>query len=242
VNEIQDLDRRGCELLDELAANPGSDCWKQFFALFFEPVRLYLVVNRSVLAIRVARHLKADGIVAPVVPSEQVNEIAHEATLIALRRVCENAARFDPKRGTPTMWVIGNAHWAWIDVVKAIAVSNRVDFVSPGELTNEPDTNPTTEEHVLRKLTDTEALAEAASHVSEKEFAAIRLVVTDGYSYAETAKLMFGDESMTKQIDGLLTRGKRKLAEAWADRRPSPSSASGSKLQGPADDKEVSDG
>ena len=41
--------------------------------------------------------------------------------------------------------------------------------------------------------------------------------------------------------DGVAHRGKRKLAEAWADRRPSPSSATGSKLQGPVDDKEVSD-
>lgn len=238
---MKELDRRGRELLDELAAAPDSDCWRQFDALFFEPVRVYLIVNQRFLAERVARYLKVDGIVAPMIPAEQVNEIAHEATLIALRRVRENAARFDPDRGTPTMWVIGNAHWAWLDVVKAIAASNRVDYLPPADLVDEPDTNPTTEEHVLRKLTDAAALADAASQVSEKEFAAIRLVVTDGYSYAEAAKLVFGDESMTKQIDGLLTRGKRKLAEAWADRRSSTNNAASSKLQAAADDKEVRD-
>lgn len=242
MNEIEQLERRGRELLDELSANPDSDCWRQFDALFYEPVWRYLRANQAVLGARVARYLKVDGVIAPDVPTEQANEVAHEATTIALRRVREKAARFDPARGTALMWVLGAAEWAWIDVVKAIAASNRLEFLPPERLLDEPDTNPTTEEHVLGRLADQEALADAASQVSEKEFAAIRLVLTGGYSYAEAAKVIFGDETMTKQVDGLLTRGKRKLGEAWVGRRPSTNGASGSKLQGRADDKEGSDG
>lgn len=50
---------------------------------------------------------------------------------------------------------------------------------------------------------------------------ALRLVVTLGYSYAEAAKELLGDAAKTRQIDGLLTRGKRKLALAWEGRRRS---------------------
>lgn len=245
MDGLEELDRRGRELLDELAADPDSDCWKQFDALFYEHVWRYLFANQAVLNARVARYLKVDGVVAPDIQPGEVREVTHDATLTALRRVREKAARFDPDRGTPTIWVIGAAEWAWIDVCKAIAKarrSDRLQFVAPDDLVDEPDRNPSTEEHVLRHLQDAEALEDAARHVDENEFAALRLVVTAGYSYAEAAKVMFGDETKTKQVDRLLTSGKRKLAEAWADRRPSPNGSSGSKLQGRADDKEGTDG
>jgi hypothetical protein len=47
---------------------------------------------------------------------------------------------------------------------------------------------------------------------------------------------IFGDSAMTKQVDGLLTRAKRKLAEAWNERRPTPGRAETPKVSGPADD------
>src|SRR5205085_11213963 len=143
-------------------------------------------------------------------------------TDIALRRVRHNAGGFNASRGTATGWVIGAAEFAWVEVAKTI-VAARADapmVVAPEDLLAVADPNPTTEEHVLRHLEDAEALADAANHVSEKEWAALRLVVTLGYSYAEAAEMIHGDATMTKQIDGLLTRGKRKLAQAWRDRRP----------------------
>jgi len=246
VDGVEELDRHGRELLAELSAEPENErARQQFDAAFYPHVWRYLRANHAILRARVARYLRVDGVVAPEVRPEEVDEVAHEATKIALRRVRQNAAGFDSPRGTPTMWVIGAAEYAWIEVAKAIAAarrSDRLQFVPPEDLLDEPDRNPTTEEHVLRHLQEAEALADAAQHVSEKEFAALRLVVTAGYSYAEAAAVIFGDETMTKQVDGLLTRGKRKLAEAWVDRRPSPNGASGSKLGGRTDDKEGSDG
>jgi DNA-directed RNA polymerase specialized sigma24 family protein len=171
--------------------------------------------------------------------------VAHEATKIALRRVREKAAGFDPARGTPTMWVIGNAEYAYIEVAKTIVAARRSDrlrFVAPEDLFEEPDGNPTTEEHVFRHLENEEALEDAASHISEKEFVAVRLVLTAGYSYAEAAEVIFGDATMTRQVDGLLTRGKRKLAVAWIDRKPSPRGAAGTNVPDRTDDKEGTDG
>lgn len=109
MDGIEALDRRGRELLAELAADPASDCWKQFDDLFYEVVWRYLRANHDTLPARVARYLRVDGVVAPSVLPGEVDEVAHEATKIALRRVREKAARFDLERGSPTKWVIGNA-------------------------------------------------------------------------------------------------------------------------------------
>jgi DNA-directed RNA polymerase specialized sigma24 family protein len=245
VDGTEELDRRGAQLLARLAVEPDGDCPRQFDALYYELVWRYLRTNDKKLAARVARYLKADGVVAPEVLDEEVAEVAHDATLIALRRVRQGAARFDPARGTATGWVIGAAEFAWVEVAKTIVSARRSGqhlFVAPEDLLAVADPNPTTEEHVLRHLEDAEALADAARHLNENEWAAVRLVVTAGYSYAEAAQVIFGDETKTKQVGGLLERGKAKLAEAWKERRPSPSGAGGANLADRTDDKEGTDG
>lgn len=244
MSGIDELDRRGRKLLNELARDPESECWRQFDELFYEIVWKYLRGSHAKLGARVARYLNVDGVVAPDVLPEEVDEVAHEATKVALRRVRQNANGFDPRRGTPTKWVIGAAEYAYIEVAKTIVRARRSDalqFVPPDDLLDARDTNPSTQEHVLRHLEEAEALEDAAAHTSEKEFAALRLVITAGYTYSEAAEAIFGDPTMTKQVDGLLTRGKRKLAEVWDDRRPSPRSASSTNLASRADDKEGSD-
>jgi hypothetical protein len=161
MDELDELDRIGRKLLAELAVDPDSDCWRQFDALFYPLVWRYLRANQATLGARVARYLNVEGVVAPNVPPEEVDEVAHEATTIALRRVRQNASGFDSDRGTPTMWVIGAAEWAWIEVAKAISAarrSDRLQFVPPADLVEKADANPTTEEHILRHLEDIEAL------------------------------------------------------------------------------------
>ena len=241
----EELDRRGRDLLAEVAADPGGECSRQFDALFYPLVWRYLCANHASLNVRVARFLGVDAAVAPVVLPEEVAEVAHDATVIALRRVRANADRFDPDRGTPTKWVIGAAHYAWIEVAKAIAAARRpkgLYFVDPQKLIGTPSHEATPEDHVVRQVEDARALADAATHLTESEFLALRLVATAGYTYREAAIEIFGDEKMTKQIDGLLSRGKRKLAQAWGERRPARSSGAGSKLRVRPGDKEGSDG
>jgi hypothetical protein len=70
----------------------------------------------------------------------------------------------------------------------------------------------------------------------------MRLVITLGYSYEEAAELLFRDTMKTRKVDGLLARGKRKLAEAWIERKASPRGASGSNVQDRTDDKEETHG
>jgi hypothetical protein len=245
MDGTEELDRRGRALLAQLADDPGDkDCARQFDTLYYEIVWRYLRASHAVLATRVARYLGLAGSVAPAVLEEEVEEVAHDATATALRRVRQNARKFDPTKGSPTRWVIGAAEYAYIEVAKAVVTarrSDRLEFVDPLDLLDAPDRNPTTEEHVLRGLEDAETLAEAARHLSEKEFLALRLRATAWYSRGETAERIFGDETMKKQVDGLVERGARKLAEAWSDRRPSPGVGGRTNLSNRTDDKERTD-
>src|SRR4051812_42391292 len=104
MDGTEELDRRGAELLAELAETATEECRRQFDALFYELVWRYLRASNKSLGARVARYLNVEGVVAPEVPEEDVAEVAHEATLIALRRVRENAWKYDPSRGTATGW------------------------------------------------------------------------------------------------------------------------------------------
>lgn len=61
------------------------------------------------------------------------------------------------------------------------------------------DPNPSTEEHVLRHLENEEALEDAANHLSEREFDAMRLVITLGFSYEEAAELLLEDTTKTRR-------------------------------------------
>jgi DNA-directed RNA polymerase specialized sigma24 family protein len=242
MDGTDELDRRGAELLAELAENPTDECRRAFDALYYELIWRYLRASNKTLGSRVASYLKVEGVVAPEVPEEEVAEVAHEATLVALRRVRGNAWKFDSGRGTATGWVIGAAEFAWVEVAKTIMRARQTENLPIEDILDVADHGPSTEEHVLRHLQDEEALADAARHVDEDEWNTLRLVVTAGYSYKEVATMLFGDETMTKRVDRLLQSGKIKLAGTWKDRRPSPSGAGGANLADRTDDKEGTDG
>jgi DNA-directed RNA polymerase specialized sigma24 family protein len=103
------------------------------------------------------------------------------------------------------------------------------------------DPSPSTEELVISKISTEQLLLEAARILSEREWEALRLVVTERYSYAEAAEAIFGSPAFTKQVDGLLTRAKRKLNEAWAHLRPGTGACESSKVQDDGAEKEGSD-
>src|SRR5689334_19674978 len=108
MDERSEIDRIGRALLARLAEDPEDlDCARRFDSLFYEVVWRYLRAKHDVLGKRVARYLGRSGSVAPPVLAEEVDEVAHDATATALRRVRNSAARFDPRRGTPVQWVIG---------------------------------------------------------------------------------------------------------------------------------------
>lgn len=235
----------GAALLAELARNPDSDLLREFHALFYEYIWKRLWRDQARLSARVARHLNAVGPTAPRLRPEEVSEVAHDATARALRRVCANAAKFDPTRGTATHWVIGASEFAFVEVAKEVVAARRplgVEFAHPDALATLVDPSPGTEEIVVTQISSEQILGEVAELLSEREWEALRLVVTERYTYAEAAMLIFGDPSFTKQIDGLLTRAKRKVSEAWPRLAPGTGIDQGTKVRSDADDKEGSDG
>lgn len=238
-------DDLGAALLAQLAQNPGSSLATEFHALFYEFIWKRLWRDRDRLSDRVRRHLGAAGPTAPALPPEEVGEVAHDATTRALRRVCDNAWKFDPNRGTATHWVIGASEFAFIEVAKEVAAARRprgVQFDPPELLEEVIDPTPGTEEVVITQISTEEILSEAANLLSEREWDALRLVVTERYSYAEAAELIFGSPGFTKEIDGLLTRAKRKLNEAWPHLRPGSGENENTKVGDDVADKEGSDG
>lgn len=243
MNPIDQLNENGRELLARLVHDPEPACAQQFDALFYFPVWRHLVDSAGVLGTRVARYLGKDSALVPPLPPREVESVAHDAAKTGLRRVRENAHKFDPVRGTPLMWVIGAAEFAFIEVSKDIfKLRRRQKLLPPEDMTALGEIAPSTEEHVIRHISDAEAFAAAADHLSEQELVALSMVAAGGYSYAEVAEKLFGDRTLTKRVDGLLSRGKRKLAAAWEDRRPTPSGAAGTKLSPSPDDRKGRDG
>lgn len=235
MDYLEHLDQRALDLLGQLAESPEGDIERQFDALLYEFVWRYLRAKGEEITARVARYTGATSAVAPQPQPSELAEVAHEATIIALRRVRERAARFDSTRGKPTLWVIGAAEYAYVEVAKAIVGARRspqLVFHDPGDLLHIPDSSPSTEEHVISKLSNEQALHEAAKALSEREFIALRLVDTLEFTYAEAAERMFGEASMARAVEGLLRRGRRKLAAAWQDRPPSVSGSSTGKVTG----------
>lgn len=236
-----EIDRHGARLLAALAADPEDEaCAREFDSLLYPLIWGYLRANHVVLGGRVARYIGVEGAVAPQILPEEVDEVAHAATVVALRRVRNHPGRFDPDRGTASGWAINAAEFAYVEVAKDIVRARRsveLQYKDPVDIAELADA-PSHESAVERRIVDAEDLADAASHVSELEWTALRLVITLGYSYTDAAEKIYGDSSMSNHVDNLLQRGKRKLAAAWSDRRPTARGASSPGASSP----NVSDG
>lgn len=218
-----EMNEKGALFLAKLAENPSSPCGRDFEALFYPFIWGRLRRQHAQISERVARHLGISEPTAPLLKPDEVDEVAHDATSRALRRVRENAARFDPALGSATTWVIGASDFAFVEVAKEIVAARRpqgVEIIDIDALHRLADTSPTTEEHVIEQLMSDAAVAEAAEILTEKEWGALRLTATLGFSYAQAAAMIFGNSGRVRQIDGLLTRAKEKLRIAWAERQP----------------------
>lgn len=235
MSDLRALDKEARELLALIAENPDGESARRFDALLYQVVFGYLRARSHEIGARVASYAGAKGSAAPALVQEEIAEVAHDATATALRRVREKAARFDPGRGTPTGWACGAAEFAFVEVAKALVRARRspeLSFQDPHDLEALGGYAPSTEEHVISKLGSEQTLEEAVEVLGEREYAAIRLVDTLDYSYAEAAQVIFGDASMTRQVDGLLTRGRSKLAAAWRERRAASAPGAGGKVSG----------
>jgi len=235
MSELKRFDKEAGELLAQIADDPQGESSRRFDTLLYPLVFAYLRANADRIARRVAARAGASGTAAPSLLGEELPEVAHDATTIALRRVRENAARFDARRGTPTGWVVGAAEFAFVEVAKSVVAARRsalLAFHDPLDLELLAGNSATTEEHMLAKLSNEQALEEAVEVLSEREWAAIRLVDTLHLTHSEAAEAIFGDGARARAVEGLLTRGRPKLAAAWRERRVAFGAQAAGKVSG----------
>ena len=175
-----------------------------------------------------------DGIALPPVPPADWDSVAHDVTVHALNRLVANARRFDPDRGDGLMWALRQVNSSYVDVVRDTYQLRRALRVVP---TDDEQLIPVAEAH--RPGPDTAALVEARQQL-DAALAALTLEERQvtlalshyGYSYAETADLVFGDAAATGRVDRVRRSAKRKLALAEVRWRASADDAPAAEAPG----------
>ena len=115
-------------------ADPRSDCWRQFDNLFYEPVFSICVQSSPSSAPAFARYLDKQGSLSARSSWRRSARRCFTTPRKLIAFVRENAWKFDPERGSSTLWVLGAAESAYVDVAKAIVKARRsekLSFVDP---------------------------------------------------------------------------------------------------------------
>jgi DNA-directed RNA polymerase specialized sigma24 family protein len=221
----EELDEYGARLLAQIALDPEGPASQQFAGLFYPVIWGFLRANHSRLGAVVGGYAGTSKSAAPQLLDEEVDDVAHDATERAIRRLRRNAAKFDPAAGPATKWALGAAGFAFVEEAKK-AVTKRTNQphpvpADPHELEEYGDQGGL-EEDMLRRVINEQTYAEVADVLTEREWTALRLQVELEMSCADIARALFNDDTKTRKVEGLLERGKKKLKIAWQDRRPSP--------------------
>lgn len=241
----EELDEYGARLLADIASDPESPACHEFARIFYPVVWGFLRSNHRRVGAIVGGYAGSDRSAAPELLEEEVDDAAHDATDKAIKRLQRNAARFDPNKGPATKWILGAGGFAFVEEAKK-TVSKRtrgpkIVPEEPAELAKTKDDHGALEEDFLRRVTDEETFAEIADVLNENEKTALRLRAVMGMPCAAIAGAMFGDETKTRKVEGLLERGKKKLAVAWQDRRPSRGKPTTTNVRASTDEKGEAD-
>lgn len=197
-------------LLRTLAAGPNPEAAKVFERIFL-PLAVWYARHRARAAARRALRRTHDvDIFIPGVPEADLDDVAHEAAQVGLRRARERAGRFDPRRGHAVAWVLGKVALAYRDVVRSRYRRGALEFP--------PDED-------LSWLTDVEPYSgfPPAEVVADLEFVLARLPPIErnvlvryeryGMTYEEIAVDMFGSVGQKKRVDHILQRARERIRE-----------------------------
>lgn len=241
----EELDKYGAQLLAEMAADPESRACQQFAGVFYPVIWGFLRANHRNVGTIVGGYAGSDKSAAPELLDEEVDDAAHAATERAIKRLRRNAAWFDPEKGTATKWILGAAGFAFVEVAKETVAKRtrrpKIDPEDPAVVAEKVDAAGALEEDFLWRVINEQTYAEVADLLNENEWTALRLRVLMEMSCAAIARAMFDDETKTRRVEGLLERGKKKLAAAWEDRRPSRKKVTATNVRASTDDKGEAD-
>jgi hypothetical protein len=85
---------------------------------------------------------------------------------------------------------------------------------------------------VITKATLVRTSTERLGHRPKRARFSLRVVDTLHLTHAEAAEAIFGDAAMARSVEGLLTRGRPKLAAAWRERRAASGAGAAGKVSG----------
>jgi hypothetical protein len=241
----EELDRYGARLLAEMASDPECPACQEFARVFYPVVWGYLRANHSRIGTIVGGFAGSAKSAAPQLLPEEVDQVAHDATERAIRRLRRNAAQFDAAEGPATKWILGAAGFTFVEVAKkTVAARTRgpeLVLEDPTGVEERIDGHEALQEDFLRRVINQETYREVAALLNENEWTALRLQVLMDMSCAAIARAMFDDQTKTRKVEGLLERGKKKLAEEWRDRRPSQGKVTTTNVRSGTDDKGEAD-
>lgn len=213
--EPAEIASRASMLLRAIAADvPGA---AEDYDTLIYPLIYSLVRHRGrLLASQASRVTGTDSLPVPVVPSCDLEWIAHDVAVHALTRARATAKRFDQTRGDGLMWAVRAASFSYIDVVRETYGTRRLLKVVPTEReqlieiaeggVSAPDPALVVEQR--------HALDAALGALADDERRVVLATSHYGLSYAETAEFVFGESSQVGRVDRLLRSARRKLAEA----------------------------
>lgn len=221
MSDDQDVANRATELLLDVAAGRLAAA-REYDTLLYPLIFAWVKRRNRSLASQAARLTGATGQYVPGVPESDLEWIANDVAVHALDRVRANATKFDPARGDGASWALRQAAISYVDVVRNAYGVRRTMSVVPVEDQDLDDLlhrggggmDPAT---VVEQRA---ALDAVLSALPDQERRVVLLVLHYGFTYAETAEIVFGDASRTKRVDRLLQSGRRRIAAAeqvWRD-------------------------
>jgi RNA polymerase sigma factor (sigma-70 family) len=148
------------------------------------------------------------------VRKDELEEVARDAVLVALRRAKGAALRFDAERGDGASWALGALGPAFLEELRRRRGARRALLEVPSEDSELEPTWSTTHSDPEQHAEVRDALDRALGALDEDERFVILAKLHYGLTYREIAAARFGDASKTKDVDHVLQRSRAKLRAA----------------------------
>ena len=132
-------------------------------------------------------------------------ELAREALQDCYIRVWQRAETFDPARGEPIAWLIGNARYRALDILRQ--AGHRSQEISDDHLAEMPDPEPGPEQE-SEELDGLQRLMRCMDDLSEVQRKSVLLAYYKGYSHQELSEAM---DAPLGTVKAWLRRGLAKL-------------------------------
>lgn len=184
--------------------------------LLYEPLLEHVARRGHLLVSDASRLTGTDQIGVPFVGLADLEEVAHDVAVEALRAARQSVHQFQPGRGDGAAWAFRAASFAYVDVVRTRSGSRRKLQQVPtdqDELVAACDASAQDAGPDVRYEMQ-EALDRALSALEQDERKALLLKKQFGFGYAEIAQMLYDDRHAARRVDQLVNGALRKIRRA----------------------------